>query len=229
MHLRISALACLAACALLAEETDVTRSISLLGRDETTDIRLLAGTYASFDRVSTSTDGDPTSTDLAIGQRAGRAVELAVVHTFPRPGLVAPYVLIGGALRYARGDDDQGIRHSVIAAGFEFGGGLCLRPSRHLQLEIGPVLTIGWCDNSVEADPDAATQPEDATRSAWYGSADLRAGLWCTLDATQIGIVAGTAAHMLQLSSRVDATSPWTDTAYGGSGGFVMVGIGTRF
>lgn len=229
MNLRIPLLACLAAWAGAVDEPSLSAPASPVSGDGTTDFRLLAGTYATFDRASTTTDGDPTSTDLTIGDRAGRALEVVVVHTFPRPGPIAPWILFGGALRYARGDDNLGVRHSTFAAGLEFGGGLCLRLHRQLQLEVGPVLTVGWCDNSVESDPDSGTPARDATRSAWYGSADIRAGLWGTVDTFQIGVVVGSAAHLLQLSSRADTTSPWTDTSYGGAGNFILVGIGTRF
>lgn len=216
------------ACSALAAE-DPAIADPFAAADGTTDLRFQAGTYATFDRVSTSTDGTAVSTDREIGHGTGRTVELAVVHTAAKAGPLTHWLLIGVAARHARGDDDLGTRHSTIAAGGELGGGLCLRLGRHVQLEVGPVLTLGWCDNSVEDDPDSGSAARDATRSAWYGSIDVRAGLWATLDSFQVGIVAGSAAHMLQLSSRVDAESPWTDTAYGGSGTFVMAGIGTRF
>ena len=212
-----------------ADDPTIADGIAHVGATGTTDVRLLAGTYPGFDQVETSTDGAPDTISHHIGRRSGRDLELAVVYTWPRPGIVAPWLLVGGALRRTSGSDDAGVRHETLAAGLEFGGGLALRPHPGLQVEVGPVVTLGWSDNSVEADPDSGTPAQEATRDAWYVSADLRAGLWCTIDRVQFGIVAGAASHMLEASTRADSQSPWTTHTYNGDGTFVLAGMGLRF
>lgn len=219
----------LAATLAGAEDPSIAEAISRVGDAGTTDVRLMAGSYPGFDRVETTTEGSSGTTAHDIGRRSGFDLELAAVYTWPRPGILAPWILAGGAVRRSEGTDDAGVRHTTLAAGLELGGGLALRLHRNVQIEAGPVVTVGWSDNSVEADPDSGTPAQEATRSAWYVSADLRAGLWCTIDTVQFGIVAGAASHMLEASTRADDSSPWTTHAYNGDGTFLLAGMGLRF
>lgn len=219
----------LAAALAGAEDPSISDAIAGIGMPGTTDVRLMAGTYPGFERVETSTEGGTGTTAHDLRRRSGRAVELVAVYTWPRPGMLAPWLLAGGTLRQSDGTDQTGARHASLAAAVELGGGLALRPHRNIQIELGPVVAAGWSDNSVEADPDSGTPAQEATRSAWYVSADLRAGLWCTIDTVQFGIVAGAASHMLEASTRADDSSPWTTHAYNGDGTFLLAGMGLRF
>ena len=51
--------------------------------------------------------------------------------------------------------------------------------------------------------------------------------MWWTIGQVQVGAVAGVAAH-LNAQRQGDQSTPWVESDYTGSGGFVLAGLGLR-
>ncbi len=185
--------------------------------DVQTDLRLLVGIYPGYDEVSYD-DGPAYLLDDA----GGFTIQVEAVRSYEHDKTALyPWLLAGGVLRFTDATDDQGSDHSVTVLGWELGGGLGVRVSRDVRLELG---VVGSTGRVIVGDErlDAVNSDSDS----WYAGIEARTGMWYRFNHATAGLVAGVSTHAVLASFGTEADPQRITSNYSGGGAFVLLGFG---